>query len=484
MKFPTLIIILLIVFSQSLIGAVTPEELEEREARLTTHLKAFAGWVDDVCDLSDEQQDQLNERIKQAVTKSQQAYQFPDFPNQIKTQQSRLYDYSPIRFVGIRGAAWGVFQAGLNDELQKILNEAQKEKYRAAMEKRKQTLHQYFLAQVINTADRELFLTDQQKEAIKNLFPEKLPLLDNGLYSFYPKTSYLNEKSIDVVLFQASLGLNKTQMKWLEYLRKNRKQAVMLNAVNEDDMQGKISAEVQKQMEELVPAMELRITYFSRQFQLSKENLQYLKLAAKGTTVKLMNRWKEEAITQQQNNAVRAKQDNQQPTYRILLPPIRIHEFDDHPLWEQAVRKVITDSVYEKRKMIIQQTTLNYLIALLDQELWLSSEHRIKITTMYHDVSIFDRNRYCQNLIYSNSYDLSLLAAVLTGKRQGKLNGILNDSQLNALSQLKKQFPKNKNLLRIKTRRGRKFLGYMKAEQENAIQFFSGGGYIGGGGFF
>ncbi len=481
MRLLFIISVLLLTLCPQIFGAVKQEELDEREARLTAHLQSFATWVDDACDLTQEQQDQLNERIKQAITKSQQAYQFPDFPNQIKTEQSRLYDYSPIRFVGIRGAAWGVFQAGLNDELQKILNKDQKEKYRAAMENRKQLLHDSFLHHVINTADRELFLTDQQKDAIKNLFPAQLPLLDNGLYSFTPHTGSLNEKPINALLSRSPLALNKIQ-KRLQENHQNNQQATLINAANEDDMQKKISVEVKKQMLKMEPALELRIVYFSRQFQLSEKNLQYLKLAKKGTMVKLANRWKEKAIFQQKKNAIRDNQNNRRTTYRILLPSIHINDFDNHPLWEHAVRKVITDSAYEKRSQYAQQATTGNLIALLDQELWLSSKQRNEIATMYHDVSIFDRNGYCQASRHRNSYDLCLLAAVLTSKRQSNLNRILNDSQLKALVQLKKQFQNNKNILTINIRRGRLLLGYMKSDQENTIHFFTGGGFIGGGG--
>ncbi len=481
MRVLLIILMLFLTCCPHLSGAVKQEELDERNTRLTAHLQCFARWVDEACDLSERQQNQLNERIEQAIAKSQRAYQFPEYPHQIQTRQSRLYDYSPIRFVGIRGAAWGVYQAGLNDDLQKILNETQQDKYRAAYENRQLMLHKNFLDHVINTADHELFLSEQQKEAIKNLFPEKLPLLEDGLYSFMPHTIYLNEKSIGTILDSRPHLLNHAQKKWQRYLRSNHQAVVLLSAKSEEELQKKISAEIQKRMVNLKPALELRIDYFSHQLQLNGQDQQYLKLAGKGTMIKLANQWKENALLLQKEYAKRANQNEGQLIHRTILPLIRLYGFDHHPLWEHAVRKVMTDAAYEKRERMIQQATLNYLMALLDQELWLRSEQRTRIAMIYQNVSIYDRGRYCQNINYSNSYDLSLLAAVLADEREAELSGILDDSQLAALTELKKQFQQDQDILTVNTRHGRRLLGYIKTGQKNAIQFFSRGGFIGGG---
>ncbi len=443
MRLLLFIFVLLFASCSQLFGAVKQEELDARKARLTVHLQSFATWVDDVCDLTQEQQDRLNERIKQAITKSQQAYQFPEFPNQIKTQQSRLYDYSPIRFVGIRGAAWGVFQAGLNDELQKILNEDQKEKHRAAMEKRKQLLHQSFLNHVINTADRELLLTDQQKEAIKNLFPEKLQLLDNGLYWFAPWPRYLKDKSITILLDSSSIALTPAQTERIKQLKATQSGFIRFKTLKgraDWNKQLKESALIQRR--NLQGMQQMRVSYLATRYRLTVESRQYLELAAKGAIAKVLGKWKQttaEKFDLWEKQVAEMVNRNKGVFAYAVVPAIRDSEVFQHPLWEHAVRKVLTEQPYQQRKQESRDATNRYAVALLDQELWLTVEQRTQLIKICQRLCLIDKNQYYDTPSFGNQYDLSLLATVLYDCDQKELDELLNEHQRNVITQLKRQ---------------------------------------------
>ena len=448
MRLLLIISVLLLTLDSQLFGAVSPEELAEREARLTAHLHSFAEWVNDICNLTKGQQDQLNDRIKQAITQSQQAYQFPDFPNQIKTEQSRLYDFSPIRFVGIRGAAWGVFQAGLNDNLLKILNEDQQKKYRAAIETRKQTLHESFLAHVINTADRELFLSNQQKEGIRNLFPEKLPLLENGLYWFMIWPRYLKDKPIKILLDSSSIMLTPTQTERIQLLKSSQSGFARFKTLEgRADWNKQLKKSALMQRKKLQSMQQMRVSCLVTRYHLSAENRDYLELASKGAIAKVLVKWKQttaEKFDLWEKQVAEMVNRKKVVFAYAAVPAIRDSEVLQHPIWEHAVRKVLTEQANQQRKQESRDATNGYAVALLDQELWLTSAQRNQLNKISQRLCLIDKSQYYEAPGFGSQYDLSLLATILYDCDQKELDELLNESQRNVINQLKRQLLESK----------------------------------------
>ncbi len=447
MRVPLAILMLLFTFYSQLFAAVKQEELDERNARLSAHLQSFAYWVDDVCDLTQQQQRQLNERIDQAIAQSQQAYQFPEFPNQIKTGQRRLYDYSPIQFVGIRGAAWGVFQAELNNELQKILNKTQEEKYRAAIEKRKQLLHDRFLDHVIITADQELFLTDQQKAAIRNLFPEKLPLLDSGRYWFTPWPGYLTDKPITTLLDANRLTLTRSQTERIQQLQNPSNRFIQFKTLEGRTAWSKqLKKNVEAQRKKLQSIVQVRIDCLARRYQLSTEKKKYLELASKGVIAKAIASWKKkisEKFDLWEKQVTEMLNRKKEVFAYAAVSALHDREIFRHPLWENAVRRAITERSYLQQKQQIQNATTRYAAALLDQELWLTAGQRKQLDNICQRLCLVDKSRYYEQSHFGNQYDLSILGTVLYDCDQKEFKGILKSPQQLVISLLKRQLTRH-----------------------------------------
>lgn len=429
------------------------KEIETRQLRLDAHFATFASWVDQTCNLSDEQKVQLNAAIKESIAKSQEAYKKPKpKPANNRGRSNYLYDYSPIQFLNTRGAAWGVYQSTLNETLLKILNEEQQKKLQTARTERRKNLHSLFFNHILYKADKELFLSSKQKEQIKNLFPDQLPYLESGAYSFAPQTHYIPEKPIINIVMHPPVAFKKVQMTRLQDLRRSRNSYISFQTI--DGVSGwhkKLNAEAETQQEKFHRILDIRIAYFATEFQLSSEDKHYLKLAGKGAIVKAIAKWKKSTIAQFKSWEGHIQRQPGQ-NFGLGVAGIQTSELDKHPLWVHAVEKVITKQSYDQHRQSSQNIVTGYAAAMLDQELWLSADQRTKIVALLQDSQLIDPS------LRHNQFDLSLLGVTIHGKKRKEIEAILNETQLNTFVVLKKQFSKQNNYITIQTRHGQTYL--------------------------
>ena len=200
------------------VRAVNPAKLERdnRKLRLDNHFKAYAGWVGHVCQLSDEQNKELEKLLEEKIGLSQKKFGEKKIP---QNHSNYLFDYSPFRFFDDDGAATEIYKADLEKAVHKLLNEKQKESLIAAISKRKQELHNRYLNYIIEKADKELFLSEKQEKQIRGLFPDQIPLLENGLYTFMPRTYYVKEKPIASIVMHPPVAFKRVQMNRLQDLK-------------------------------------------------------------------------------------------------------------------------------------------------------------------------------------------------------------------------------------------------------------------------
>ena len=430
--------------------AVNPakQELENRKLRLENHFKAYAAWIDHVCQLSDEQNKELEKLLEQKIGLSQKKFGEKKVP---QNHQNYLYDYSPFRFFDDDGAGTDIYKADLEKAVQKLLNKKQKESLLAAISKRKQQLHTRYLNYIMEKADKELFLSEKQEKQIRDLFPDQIPLLENGLYTFMPRTYYVKEKPIASIVMHPPVAFKRVQMNRLQDLKQRQSSLTFMANNGVESWYKQLDEEVENQKEKFQRALDIRIAFIGTEFQLSPQDKQYLKLAGKGATLRTLAAWKKKSLPQLKSWEKHvARQPGQ--NFGFGLQAADVSELDKNPLWEHAVKKVVTEETYNKIMQQAQQAKAAYLVAILDQELYLRDDQRDKIQ------EILQGNLPAVNYQNSQSYDLALLGLTIHGKKRKTIEKILTEPQLNAFTVLKSQFTVQNSYLGIQSRHGQMYL--------------------------
>ncbi|MBL4882982.1 MAG: hypothetical protein JKY95_00420 [Planctomycetaceae bacterium] len=432
--------------------AAAKKDIEIRQSRLDAHFAAFAAWVDLTCDLTDEQRVQLNTITKQAIDKSQDAFKKP---KPAQNLQNYLYDYSPIHFVGDQGAAGLVRQASLDKQLLEILNDKQKEKWQLASASRNQELHDRFFQHVLQKADKELFLSSKQKEQITNLFPAQLPLLETGAYAFMPQTFYIPQKSIVTILMHPPVAFKKVQMNRLEDLKSSNQNSISFQAM--DGLSGwhkKLKLNAELNQEKYHRMLDIRISYIATEFEISPDKKHYLEIAGKGAIVKVIAKWKKSTLSQFKSWE-QTIQQNPGQNFGFGVAGIQVSALDKHPLWTHAMEKTISKTEYEKLRNQSQDAIAGCVVAMLDQELWLSADQCNDIQVLLKDAQ---STTGIHSSMQSYANELCLVGVSIHGKKRKEIEAILNEAQLNAFVELKSQFMVQNNYLMIKSRHGQMHL--------------------------
>jgi len=212
-----------------------------------------------------------------------------------------------------------------------------------------------------------------------------------------------------------------------------------------------LNEEVENQKEKFRRALDIRIAFIGTEFQLSPQDKQYLKLAGKGATLRILAAWKKRSLPQLKSWEKHvARQPGQ--NFGFGLQAADVSELDKNPLWEHAVKKVVTEATYNKIMQQAQQAKAGYLVAILDSELFLRDDQRDEIQTILHG------NLPVINARNSQSYDLALLGLTIHGKKRKAIEKILTEPQLNAFAVLKKQFSIQNSYLGIQSRHGQMYL--------------------------
>ncbi len=419
-----------------------------RKERLETHFAAFVAWVDHYCDLTTKQKTEFNKIIVELIEKGPQS--IAEVPGVIYSRQY-LNNLAPVRFVDTLGAAGAIYHADLEKSLLKILTDQQKEKWQTAIKKRKQVLHAIFLERVINTAGKKLTLTDKQKQQLKKLFPDHLPLLENGLYSFEPRNQYINEKSILTILTHPPMAYRKEQWALLKPVRKRRvlggrqlrTKNIRLMAIDgPEGWRETINTEAEQFQDELQLLLQKKSQEKFLGNELSPEQLRYLEVARKGAAFRTVKEWKKKSLlaTVQYEKII-----EQRPgiNFGFSVPGIESSKIDQHPLWENAVAKVKASLLGEAQSNY-SEFTIKYAVAMLDQELWFTDEQLPKIRELYRE------SHLANELLYrGEQYELYLLATIIYAKKESELKSLLNKQQLTAFKTLKNQYEIEDSFLHI-----------------------------------
>ncbi len=426
-------------------GGVKPDSTV-RQKRLEAYFAAYVSWIDRHCSLSENQQEQIDKAINSKIKKAQQFYSKPS----AKIEETEfLYDYSPLNFVEEHGSAQKVFRTGIENEISKILNQVQRGKWQAAKVKREQELHNVFVERVIGIANQRLFLSEEEKQQIRGLFPSQYPLLKNATFSYTPRSSYVYERSIVDLLSHQSLPFKKAGREKLirgplpkdTIIQSTDSYSVWVQVVEE-------AVETQKRLYQRM--LNARVAHLVSDLHISPEGERYLQIAAKGIVTRDVAQWKKNAMQELKRwEEYYSKNPGQDVSLEIYaLDTTRYYQMY-HSIWNLALKKVVPASSWKARHARSHEELIKYVAAVIDQEVWLSSGQREKIIQLYQNSDFKDLKRY-----RGRHYHLTLIGTALHSIDQKKFGEILNITQLKALAELKNQFQTKHGFLAIKTRYG------------------------------
>ncbi len=423
---------------------LSSKEIAKCQIRLTHHFNAFVSWVDHVCQLSEDQKNRVNLVVLDEIEKY---IQFIKLYRSYVSQNDSLKDYSPIRFVSDKGASGAIFHAGLGKKILKHLDNNQQEKYRQASREREESLHQYFLTYLVNKVDEQLFLNADQRKQLGEILEEKFNRLESGAYAFAPQSYSVVEQAFPDFLASSSLALNQSQKTRLLDLLQPPPDEILLQIQEEKEVWfEKLDAAILAREDLITRALEPRIAYVSSLPDVTSAEIKYLQVAWKGASIKVNEEWKNFVNDTYFKPWGKVAIERPNLNYTFNVSVTRISEFDRSPFWQNALKKVMPEELYKQRVERHRIALAGYGTALLDQELWLTSNQQKQA---YNALL----NSYlCEDVTDYSAYPLCLIGMTTCGKVSSKIEVILSQSQLQAYETLKSQFQINQNYLMIGAR--------------------------------
>ncbi|WP_417848440.1 hypothetical protein [Thalassoglobus sp.] len=416
------------------------KEMQARKERLESYAQAQKNWVEETCELTDEQIKKYDALIAEQVKTSQKTRL------NANQQQRGFADYFPIRFI-TDGAATLQFEGNDWDlKVRDILTQPQNEKLEAAKRKRVDQLTLSQRDRVINLLDAELYFTTDQRKVIEEHLEGRLSRKRLKLYSLNPQNYYLQYESPVPLLSNLSDGaLSEIQNKRLDHVRNNsssgpnsEKYITFMSNLGVDGWYKLLDESTDSQKDRLTEMAEVRIHYFKNEFDLDEQQLRHLRIAAKGTVVYCMQDWK--ASTKRNLEQWEERMQQQQfgnGNFGFSVSTPSSSSVEQHQLWRNTLSEMGIDSRKDltQRDQEERDARAEYLVTLLDYELWLTTEQREQFKKLL-------QKRLPKNEVqgYEYLYEVVQIAIPLARIEEKELTTILEPEQIQAWKTLKKQF--------------------------------------------
>lgn len=449
MKWLAIILVIQFAFYFEPAPAVAQEEASASEVakcqtRSTHHFNAYISWVEHVCQLSEDQKNRVNLVVQDEIDKYLQFVKLDHF---YLPQNDSMKEYSPIRFVSGKGAAGVIFHAGLEQKVLEHLDNNQQEKYRLATKKREESLHHFFLTYLVNKVDEQLFLTTEQRTQLGKILDENFNRLESGAYAFAPQSYSVIEQAFPDFLASSSLALNQSQKVRLLDLLQPPPDEILLQIQEEKEAWfEKLDAAIQAREDLINRALEPRIAYVSNLPDVSSAELKYLRVAWKGASRRVNEEWKNFVDDNYFKPWGKVAVERPELSFTFNVSVTRVSEFECNPFWQNALKKVMPEEIYKKRIERHRTALAGYATALLDQELWLTSNQQKQAYNALLDSYL------CEDMTDYSAYPLCLIGMTTCGKVRDKIEVLLNQTQLQAYETLRSEFQVNDNHLMIGSR--------------------------------
>lgn len=438
--------------------AAPEKEVKQRLERLNAWSKAMQDWVAVTAGLSDEQKKFLQTDLKAAVDKAQKDYGKGGNAAQMRMNQG-LTDFFPIRMTSDNGAADKLDVTRFPKNIPSVkLSKEQQAKLDNAAAKRRKFQADAALGRVLNLIDRELFLTATQRAELGPAIRSRNSLTAQ-CYAFHPQNYYFQQTSV-LPFIQAGPHLKMLneaqQTRAADMSQQNggsyNNERYILFQSNEgvDTWQDKLSEASKNQKKRLQRACAVRVAFYKSEHELPEKQARRLVVAGKGTVDEVVAAWKTQSRKQLksfEDQAMRARGGN----FSFGLNVADIHKIEQAGLWKTTLTSIAPDfaSASSDRDSARRSAMTNFVVSLVDHELWLTADQRAKLTEKL--------GRQMPAPDYRNNYqyfeEITLLAVALFKCSKQDL-AILSDSQKAAWETIKKQMPFDGRYVRVPMKHG------------------------------
>ena len=358
-----------------------PAERDRKELndRMTAFARAYEAWVMKWCELTTEQQTKLKELIDAKIVGEVEKYGKKPDPNR---QNQMLAETLPLLFTKPSGLAPD-FQKELVAICKKdLLTEEQIGRLDTALKEREGFQSQSYLVYIVSILDKELFLTADQRTALVSELGNRKTPIRHPMYAFQPQVYYLPYESMSAIV-PAKVGkgiLEPTQTKRLQDLsteQQGGQQLVFQTSSGREEWDRQIAEACASQRERYLNAAAVRVTYYEKEMQLSSEEVDHLSIAGKGATIRALGDWKDATrLTIEQMEQQMAQMGG---NFGFGAQGMDAQTIDQNDIWTDAVSAITQGASEDRLKQRLEANriaTAQAVLAMLDEELWLTSDQR------------------------------------------------------------------------------------------------------------
>lgn len=415
------------------IKAFLDNDWQRFELRLNAYLLAYQSWVDQACQLSNEQRQLLTQATAEAAARFR-----PRFLDAMFKYHFYAYDHisTPLLFGCADHGAMGVFDQEFNDSLNKILLPVQRVALNHAADQRSESIHQASIGRIIDGIDDLIYLKPSQRELIRQKLSDVQPKFTHRYYTFRMDHVQIQEKPFLTQEWFPKEHLSPVQMEFVESFKKGyggEFEAISADCTNEE-FQHQIHLRAERMRPKLDSRLSLEVDCFPGELDESTRHL--LQIARLGAVEQLLTNWCREQLSQLYHelppNYVRR-------TYYLQHPNVLLIHAE--PVWTELFQR---DEFQAESRFLAEKRTANfkaYALMSFDQELWLNADQRSQFELLINDLSdrmkLGQRNRM---ILEGMDQDMWYFARLLYAMPEGKVKELLSTEQLKIWEILKKEF--------------------------------------------
>jgi len=390
--------------------------------RLTAFQAARLYWIDQACGLSNEQKERLHRVNSKLIDDANRQLQVA-FKEKDGSQYPFSYTLTTVIFPSSTFGAKSLDNEAFEKDLDGILTSDQQARYQQNLQKRQSSLHHGFVCGIVDLIDEELYLTVVQREMVKEKFHQGTRR-ENALYSLRRDGVRSPYRKPDAS-FQVPISCltNLQRHRW-DDLNAKKDGYQFSYSFKGDTLQACIEdAERSEEENEkaFVNAMLVKLDYYRDFLDLTFNDMQRLEMALVG-------------IAQRNSVCLRnlrycSNAYSSGLSEKLSYPPLNIVDpitIEWDPFWKSLSERFGFSVAIEARRKERQHMVAEFVLAVLEEELWLTSEQREQLRQLVEQtvgmIELPDRN-------YFMFRDEMLMARVLAKMPAEEVSKILSNDQ-------------------------------------------------------
>ena len=418
------------------IKPVRQNEIASTHERLRHYQAARVAWIDSVCQLSEAQKHSLRGVSQKILTEN--VIDFERDSADTKHQYAPIFDHTILQFANIKIGSRSLHTSSFETQLRALLTSEQFEKMEESLHRRSELISHGYALQITNIIDDDLFLTSSQRPNVCRAILEKRILDQNP----FPVRSYMRHGFREAISEHDPLHQIFSPMqiaRWNDLTKPNPEIRTGLGIcanekpISEWDMELFLAANSVNEKYER--AIRVRTDYVANFAQLDHEASRTLELAARGISFRDLQDWR----GKMHGYYFELAESMYASSCVMISVPQRPKDVESHPIWQRLSSRYNFQAAMSAREQEIRRDSQEFVVAALDEELWLTKTQREQlrpvIEKVLQTVEIPTRSPE-----YSDYPDILLLARFLVQDSIVEIEPLLNNEQRIVFQQLRSQF--------------------------------------------